>query len=204
MWRFLLLLLVGTAFAQESGESGDFDQKDDDDQLIKVPNNEVNNVNNESFDEEDDEEELDEDLSLSQEIDEIEPDFTEKADSAACPDKGTCGYHVFSQPRCFQGARRTCRHRRGNLSTLHSSQANSYLQCFLKRSVRNSSFVWIGVWKNKSCRPYRTIDGSKWNYANWGCNQRKARGRWCVAMCTRSGKWYSFRCKKRLPFVCTY
>ncbi|XP_073537361.1 bone marrow proteoglycan-like [Phyllobates terribilis] len=199
MWKLLLLLLVGTACAQESG---DYEQENND-QLIKVDTNEDNI--NELFNEDNDEDELDEeDLSLNEESDHIETDFTEKAEDAACPNKGTCGYHVFTKPRCFPRARKICRRRRGNLSSLHSCTANSYLQCFLKKSVRNSGYVWIGVWKNKSCRPYRTIDGSKLNYDNWACNQRKSRGHWCVAMCVSTGKWYSFRCRHRLPFVCTY
>ncbi|XP_073414905.1 bone marrow proteoglycan-like [Dendrobates tinctorius] len=202
MWKLLLLLLVGTTCAQESGESGNFEQEIDD-QFIKVATNEDNI--HELLDEDSNEDEMDEeDLSLSQEIDQIEPDFTKKAEDEACPDKGTCGYHVVTKPHCFTKAMKICRCRTGNLSSLHCSTANSQLQCFLKKNVRNSGYVWIGVWKNKLCRPYHTVDGSNLNYTNWACNQKKARGRWCVAMCVNTGKWYSFHCRQRLPFVCTY
>ncbi|XP_077113670.1 bone marrow proteoglycan-like isoform X2 [Ranitomeya variabilis] len=186
MWKLLLLLLVGTACAQESG---DYEQENDD-QLIKVATNEDNI--HELLDEDNDEDELDE-------------DFTEKAENEACPHNGTCHqYHVFTQLHCFNKAKEICRCRRGNLSSTHSCTANSNLQQYLKINARNFSYVWIGVWKNTLCDPYSTVDGSKLNYANWACNQNKTSGRWCVAMCVNTGKWYSFGCNKRLPFVCTY
>ncbi|XP_069608928.1 bone marrow proteoglycan-like isoform X2 [Ranitomeya imitator] len=198
MWKLLLLLLVGTACAQESG---DYEQEND--QLIKVATNEDNI--HELLDEDNDEDELDEeDLSLSQEIDQIELDFTEKAENEACPHNGTCHYRVFTKPHCFNKAKKICRSHRGNLSSVHSCTANRDLQWYIKLKASNVRYAWIGVWKSKLCRPYSTVDGSKLNYANWACNQNKTRGRWCVAMCVNTGKWYSFSCHKRLPSVCTY
>ncbi|XP_075705362.1 proteoglycan 3-like [Rhinoderma darwinii] len=201
MLSLLLLLLVGTTFAQESGDYAE----ENFDQLIKVTNDEGNNF--ESFDEANDEkeDECDENgLSLSQESDNIEPDVTEKAEDAVCPDKGTCSYHVFFASRTFQRARRICRCRRGNLSSIHSYGTNNFLRRFLRKTCRNISYVWIGVWKRNTCFPYRNIDRSRLDYANWASGQRKSYGRWCVAMNLHTGQWFSLRCRTRLPFLCTF
>ncbi|XP_073537346.1 proteoglycan 3-like [Phyllobates terribilis] len=190
MWKLLLLLVVGTTLAQESG---DYPQEIDD-QLLRVANDEYN-----------DENELDEeDLSVNEESDCIEPDFTEKAEDAACPNKATCSYHIFFRPRRFYRATRVCRNWRGDLSSIHSSKINSYLQRFLRGIVKNSSYVWIGIWKKKTRRSYWNIDGTKWSYTNFAAKQRKSSGRWCVAMNINSGKWYSLNCQTELPFICAF
>ncbi|CAJ0942935.1 unnamed protein product [Ranitomeya imitator] len=125
---------------------GDYEQEND--QLIKVATNEDNI--HELLDEDNDEDELDEeDLSLSQEIDQIELDFTEKAENEACPHNGTCHYRVFTKPHCFNKAKKICRSHRGNLSSVHSCTANRDLQWYIKLKASNVRYAWIGVWKSK-------------------------------------------------------
>ncbi|XP_066442772.1 bone marrow proteoglycan [Eleutherodactylus coqui] len=193
MLRLLLLLLVGSAIAQESGDYAP--QKED--QLIKAANEEVDHFD-ESPDEANEEEEDEKDVSLCQENELIEPDFTE---NATCPRRR---FHFFSANRGFFKAQHICRCRRGSLSSIHNWGTNNLLRTFLSASYKNGAYVWIGVWKRNSCFPYRNIDGSRLNYTNWGWGQRKVRGRWCTAMNIRSGQWFSLKCHSRLPFVCTY
>ncbi|XP_073537348.1 snaclec purpureotin subunit beta-like [Phyllobates terribilis] len=198
MWKLLLLLLVGTACAQESG---DYEQENGD-QLMKVATNEDNI--HELFDEYNEDELDEEDLSLSQESDHIEPDFTEKAEHTACPDKGTYKYHIFQESSDFHIATNFCHNRSGNLSSVHNFDENSYLQSLLKESVKNTKYAWLGVWKKGSFSNYRNLDGSNLDYVNWGSGQRKLIGEWCVAMKTNTGQWFTHKCNKQLPFVCTY
>ncbi|XP_069608919.1 C-type lectin-like [Ranitomeya imitator] len=194
MWRLLLLLLVGTACAQESG---DYEQENDD-QLIKVAANEDNFYK--SFDEYYNEDEMDEeDLSLSQYSDHSD------AEHAACPDKGTSKYHIFEESTGFYAANDFCRNHSGDLSSVHSLDENNDLQRLLKESVKNTKNVWLGVWKKNLLSQYRNIDGSDLDYVNWGKGQRKLIGEWCVAMNTNSGRWVSHKCNTSIfPFVCTY
>ncbi|KAM4031607.1 proteoglycan 3-like [Anomaloglossus baeobatrachus] len=199
MWKLLLLLLVGTACAQESG---DYEQENDE-QLIKVATNEDHF--HESSDEFHNEEESgEEDLSLSQESDHMEPDFTEKAEYSVCSGNGKCQYHAFRSSLTYHKALGACRNRRGYLSSIHSYSENNNLQKLLKRSVNNSRYVWIGVYKRGTFSSYKNLDGSELDYVHWGCGQRKIFGQRCVAMNTKSGQWFSFRCHTKLPFVCTY
>ncbi|XP_044154772.1 bone marrow proteoglycan-like [Bufo gargarizans] len=199
MWGLLLLLLVGTTFAQESGDYA----QDNSDQLIKAANEDDDNF--ESFDIDDDEDEFNyKDLSLGQESVCIKPNFTEKAEGVMCPDKGTCSHHIFITPNCFGKAQRICRCRRGNLSSIHNAGSNNNLQCFLKKSCRNISYVWIGVWKKNSCFPYGNVDRSRLNYTNWACGENKTHGEWCVAMNVQTGQWFTLKCSTQLPFVCTF
>ncbi|XP_040292215.1 bone marrow proteoglycan-like [Bufo bufo] len=199
MWGLLLLLLVGTTFAQGSGDY----VQDNSDQLIKAANEDDDNF--ESFDTDDYEDEFnDKDLSLGQESVCIKPNFTEKAEGVMCPDKGTCGYHIFFSPRRFGKAQKICRCRRGNLSSIHNAGSNNNLLCFLRRTCRNISYVWIGVKKRNSCFPYGNVDGSRLNYTNWACGQNRRHGKWCVAMNVQTGQWFTLKCRTRLPFVCTF
>ncbi|KAG8544390.1 hypothetical protein GDO81_022584 [Engystomops pustulosus] len=201
MFTFLLLLLVGTALAQESGDSV---PETFIDKLDKAAGDEVD-VIDKTFDKDYGEEKWDEeDLSLNEEDERMEPEISEKAEDSECPNKGTCRYHVFRQPRPFGCAHRICRCRRGNLSSIHSCSANTGLANVLKRTCLNASFVWIGVIKRNRCVPYCNVDGSSLNYANWGCGQPKRGGTWCVAMNRYTGKWVSLNCNTRLPFVCTF
>ncbi|KAM4031389.1 uncharacterized protein ACNLHF_018854 isoform 2-T2 [Anomaloglossus baeobatrachus] len=145
MWKLLLLLFAGAAFAQESGNY----PEEIDDQFIKAASDE-DDFFSEPYDQYN---ELDEeDLSLDEESHHIKPNFTEKAEDAACPNKATCSYHVFFRHRRFYRATRVCRNWRGDLSSIHSSRINSFLQRFVKGIVKNSSYVWIGIWKKKTSR----------------------------------------------------
>ncbi|XP_075113714.1 proteoglycan 3-like [Leptodactylus fuscus] len=211
MLRLLLLLLVGIAFAQESGDDV---QENFVDKLKKVADDDGDNIQDsvdgvegedETEDDEEDDDQCDEkDLSLTEENHQLEPNFSEKAEASECPDKGSCGYHVFCRPRFFRGAQCFCRRRRGNLSSIHNNCANHHLAGILRRTISNSAFVWIGVIKRCRHVPYRNVDGSCLNYTNWACGNPKRRRRWCVAMNRFTGQWVSLRCKTRLPFVCTY
>lgn len=195
MLGLLLLLLVGTTLAQESGDYA----QENAEELMMAANEEDDNIA-ETFDDAYDEEECDDkDPSLR-----IEPDATVEAEDADCPDKGKCGFHVFSSPRPFLKAQRTCRCRRGNLASIHNCGKNGYLRELVRKTCTNVTYVWIGVWKRRRCSPYRNVDRSSLNYTNWACGQRKSRGRWCTAMNTQTGQWFSFSCRTRLPFVCSY
>ncbi|XP_075114217.1 proteoglycan 3-like [Leptodactylus fuscus] len=142
------------------------------------------------------EERNDKDLCLPEENHQLEPDFTEKAEVSECPDKGTCGYHVFPRPRIFicacwlrifpsvqmRDSRTACRFRRGHLSSIHGCCANNFLVTLLKTHVSNSAYVWIGVIKTTRWARYCNVDRSGLNYTNWACGNPKTRKRWCVAM----------------------
>ncbi|XP_056387720.1 bone marrow proteoglycan-like [Hyla sarda] len=205
MLRLLLLLLVGAAFAQESGDFA----LENSDELIKAVNDEDEKLD-EAFDDaydEEDEKTDEKDLSLSQEIDHIEPDFTEKTEGDLCINKDTCGtYHVFLRPTRFFRAQRICRCKGGSLSSIHNCKTNNFLRILMTRTCRNVSFAWIGVWKRNRRSRFCNIDGSKLDYTNWGCEKRRCRPRrrWCVAMNVRTGKWRALRCNVRLPFICSY
>ncbi|XP_073537347.1 bone marrow proteoglycan-like [Phyllobates terribilis] len=193
MWKLLLLLLVGTVCAQESG---DHDQENN--RMIKV-----SDKFHESIEEYNDEKgSWGEDLSLGQDSDHIKPNFT--VENAACADKGKCVYQLFTTSNCYNDAEKVCRNWSGHLTSIHSFRENSVVQGYLMRYIRNSSYVWIGIWKPNACRPYQNIDGSKWNYSNWESRQQRSSGHWCVAMDISNGMWYSFHCRTRLSFVCTY
>ncbi|XP_069835428.1 regenerating islet-derived protein 3-alpha-like [Dendropsophus ebraccatus] len=193
MLSLLLLLLVGTTFAQESGDFA----PENSDQLTKVVNDEKFH---ESFDDFYAEEKSDEE---DQESDHIEPDFTIKAVDDVCPNRGTCHYHAFLSPKAFFNAQNACRRAGGNLSSIHNRATNAFLTTFMKKAA-NSNFVWIGVWKPSSSSTYWNLDESPLNYTNWQYGKRKTSGQWCTAMNIRTGRWWSVNCNARLPFLCTY
>ncbi|XP_056387723.1 galactose-specific lectin nattectin-like [Hyla sarda] len=184
MLRLLLLLLVGTAFAQ----SGEF--KENSDHLSEDAYNEM--------------ESDEKDLDLSLKSDHIKPDFTEKAVGDVCPNKGTCVYHVFFTPTQFFAALSVCRKAGGNLSSIHNWHTNYFLQKFLSKGSRNSNFVWIGVWKSNRSSRYWNIDESPLDYTNWQSGRRIVSGQWCTAINIHTGKWWSINCNTQLPFLCSY
>ncbi|XP_075144275.1 snaclec 3-like [Leptodactylus fuscus] len=205
MVHLLLLLLVGTAFAQESGDDT---QENFADKLMETSQDESDNME-ETFDEAEGENESEDewdgnDLSMLEEYDNLKPDFTENAEDSECPEKGRCRYHIFLNPKSFLWAWFTCLRRKGNLASIHSSRANLFLARAFRRHVRNSIYVWIGVAKGRKQSRYCNVDGSRLNYSNWSCGNRKRRGLWCVAMNKLTGKWVSLSCHRKLPYVCTY
>ncbi|XP_075071558.1 proteoglycan 3-like [Mixophyes fleayi] len=190
MFRLLLLLLVGTIYAQESeaADQGDLEETADTD------------CQEDGSDLTDDL--LTSDLSLCHNAT-LELDKG-TGDSDICADKRRCKYHVFRRKRVFWKAQRSCRRHRGNLCSIHSRVANNRLRCLARRRAANQNLVWIGVWKSKNIRQYKDVDRSRMNYTNWGCRQRKRCGTWCTALNVSTGKWISITCTAHLPFVCTY
>ncbi|XP_069835426.1 proteoglycan 3-like [Dendropsophus ebraccatus] len=197
MLSLLMLLLVGTTFAQESG---DFAQESSG-QLIKSDNNEDEKFDA-SFDDVYNEKENDEkDLPLSH----VEPEFIEKPVDDVSPNKeGTTLYHFFPSPLPFSSAQRVCRSKGGSLTSIRNRKANTRLKRFVWRVSENTNFVWIGVWKRSKRSPYCNIDGRKLGYTNWASGRCRTDGQWCTAMHIHTGRWRSVSCGSRLPYICRY
>ncbi|XP_073446026.1 C-type isolectin Sp-CL4-like [Dendrobates tinctorius] len=124
--------------------------------------------------------------------------------SHKCHSKGTCSYHFSSCPRTFSQAQEYCRCNRGNLSSIHSSCINEYVRRQAQCAFGNQfKYLWIGVYKNCSSSQYINVDGSALDYTNWACGYPQMCGTWCTALNLSDGKWYTFNCCTRLPFVCT-
>ncbi|XP_073451329.1 proteoglycan 3-like [Aquarana catesbeiana] len=179
MRYLLLLLLLGTAYAQEPGGV-----ENDADELVDPS---------------------------SQEDENDMPDDLEETDLNDCQfeachnislegrSEATCHYRLYTRARKFRKALRFCRRHRGNLCSIHNACVNNQMRALAR--CRNQSLVWIGLWK--PCRRgYCNVDGSCVNWANFGCRQRKGKGKWCVALNVATGQWVSLKCRTRLPFIC--
>ncbi|XP_003421379.2 proteoglycan 3 [Loxodonta africana] len=117
----------------------------------------------------------------------------------------TCRYLLVRNLRTFRKAQNICsRCYRGNLASIHSFGSNYRIQLVTSRI--NQAQVWIGgILKGWfRCRRFRWTDGSRWDFGFWASGQPgNGRGR-CVALCTRGGRWRRNRCKRRLPFICSF
>ncbi|KAM5172433.1 proteoglycan 3-like [Mantella aurantiaca] len=113
--------------------------------------------------------------------------------------EATCRYRLYTSARTFTLAQRLCKKNKGNLCSIQNVCVNNQLRRLVKNSRRQ--LAWIGVWK-PARGGYRNIDRSKLSYANFGCAQRKCKGKWCVALQVSTGKWISVSCKSKLPFIC--
>ncbi|XP_077309974.1 bone marrow proteoglycan-like [Lithobates pipiens] len=179
MRYLLLLLLLGTVYAQEPGGV-----ENDAEELVDP---------------------------RSQEDENDMPDDLEETDLNDCQFKtchnitleghseATCHYRLYTSARRFGQARRFCRCHRGNLCSIHNACVNNQMRALAR--CHNQSLVWIGLWKPR-CRKYHHVDGSRVSWANFGCGQRKGRGKWCVALNVATGQWISLRCRTRLSFIC--
>ncbi|XP_063819451.1 bone marrow proteoglycan-like [Pseudophryne corroboree] len=210
MFRLLLLLLVGTIYAQEldaydhskaeTAVHGDLEETavQGDLEETAVQGDLEETVVQEDLEEtactdsQEDESDISDDLQTS--------DQDKCHNVGVFPGKGTCSYRVFRRLRKFWRAQHICRCSRGNLSSLHSFGANNQVRCLVKRKCTNLSYAWIGVYKVNNC--VRNVDGSRVNYTNWSCGLNQSTGR-CVAMNLSTGRWVFLPCNTRLPFVCT-
>ncbi|XP_036736333.1 proteoglycan 3 [Manis pentadactyla] len=117
----------------------------------------------------------------------------------------TCRYLLVRTPRKFRKAQRICKRcYRGNLISIHSYNFNYRIQCLT--SGINQGQIWIGgiIRGRFLCKKFYWTDGSSWNFGYWAPGQPgNGKGR-CVALCTRGGQWRRTRCKRRLPFVCSF
>ncbi|CAI9605791.1 unnamed protein product [Staurois parvus] len=180
MIRLLLLLLLGTVYAQEP----EYCFEDDVDELVNPSSQEDDN------DVPEDPEEMDpKDLKLEM----------SHNTSLECDSEATCHYRLYTRGKSFSKAQTVCKSHKGNLCSIRNSCINSRLRAFVRRY--NQKLAWIGVWK-PSCCGYRNIDGQKLKYTNFARRQRKTLGRWCVALNVATGKWISVSCSKQLPYIC--
>ncbi|XP_077914124.1 bone marrow proteoglycan isoform X1 [Halichoerus grypus] len=132
-----------------------------------------------------------------------EEDTVKLENSPGC--KNCRRFLVVRSARSFSQAQLICqRCYRGNLISIHSFYFNRRIQCSV--SGLNQGQVWIGgsirgwgPWKR-----FRWVDRSSWNFTYWAAGQPQARGGSCVALCTRGGRWRRTRCRRRLPFICSY
>ncbi|XP_068114392.1 proteoglycan 3-like [Hyperolius riggenbachi] len=201
MVYLLLLLLVGAIYAQENHI-----QNDDFDELVDSYNQDNNNLK--------DDLDLKDDLALQDDLylkDDLEKthddDFHLQEPLNATVElkegnsvEGTCTYTIYTAARNFLASRHFCSCNHGSMASIHSTRINTLLRN-LGRSV-NSGLAWIGVWKPWLCGGYCNVDRSRLDYTNFARGQRRHYGRWCVAMNTRNGQWYSVNCGVRLPFIC--
>ncbi|XP_075071556.1 proteoglycan 3-like [Mixophyes fleayi] len=119
--------------------------------------------------------------------------------AGVCPDKGTCHYHVFNCPRIFWTAQYACRCSRGNLSSIHNYWANNQVRYLAQRTCTNHHYAWIGVYKVNSIYGTANVDRSRVDYTNWASGQLTS----CTAINLSNGQWYSLNCNTNLPFICT-
>ncbi|XP_075071555.1 bone marrow proteoglycan-like [Mixophyes fleayi] len=203
MFRLLLLLLVGTIYAQESENYvyGDIEERADQDDIEDTADPGSQDDGSDMSD-----------VLLTSDLSHCQSHECHNATlviekglghTGACPDKGSCHYRVFNCLRDFWTAQRSCKCRRGNLSSLHNFRANNQVRCLGKRTCRNQHYAWIGMYKANSCRGYANVDGSRLDYTNWAYGQFRRCGTWCTAMNLSNGQWFSLSCNTRLPFVCT-
>ncbi|XP_077310774.1 uncharacterized protein LOC143930370 isoform X2 [Lithobates pipiens] len=229
MHHLLLLLLLGTAYAQEP----DYFENDVD-ELVDPSSQENYNDMPRDLEEADDmpknieeaddmPKDIEEADDMPKDIEEADdmPDDLEEADdmphdleeaelndlelemshntSLECDSESTCHYKLFTCGQDFRSAQSVCRRQRGNLCSVRNSCVNNQLRAFARRY--NQKLAWIGVWK-PSCGGYRNVNGKKLKYTNFGHRQRKCVGRWCVALNVANGQWISVRCWKKLPYIC--
>ncbi|XP_075071557.1 bone marrow proteoglycan-like [Mixophyes fleayi] len=201
MFRLLLLLLVGTIYAQESENYAYGDEGSDQDDIEDTadPGSQ------------DDGSDMSDHLPAT----DLSHCHLHKCHNATlviekgleragvCPDKGTCHYQVFNCPRNFWTAQSACRCSRGILSSIHNLWANNQVRCLAQRTCRNQHYAWIGMYKYNTCRGYANVDGSRVDYTNWACGQFRTHGTWCTAINLSNGQWYSLYCSTLLPYVCT-
>ncbi|KAI5238751.1 Bone Marrow Proteoglycan [Manis pentadactyla] len=159
-----------------------------------------------------------------------EEDTVKLAGSPACK---TCRFLLVRSAFNFNQAELTCRRcYRGNLVSIHSFNFNSRIQCAVRGL--NQGQVWIGGLVTGmargapapsgeplltpssaqlaadlsvlpgSCKRFRWVDGSSWNFAYWAPGQPWAHGGRCVSLCTRGGQWRRTLCSRSLPFICSY
>ncbi|XP_040176977.1 proteoglycan 3-like [Rana temporaria] len=195
MYPLLLLLLLGTIYAQEPDDCSQDDSMSQDE--IEDPNGQENHC----------------DMPDTLETTPLNDCQLEKCHNVSiqinnifgdvCPDKSTCRYQAFNCPTTFRRAQHSCRCRRGNLSSVSNGCANNRIRCFVRRSCSNRQYAWIGVWKPANSCAYVNANGSRLTYTNFAPGQYRRCGSWCVAMNLSNGKWYTFNCCTSLAFVCT-
>ncbi|XP_053547654.1 proteoglycan 3 [Bombina bombina] len=195
---FFLLLVVGAISAQESG---DFSSGESPDDFISDEEPTIYDNDHETPDELDNDSPND---CHMENYHNVTVEFDEEvADAKVCPGKADCSYRYFISARSFYQARRACRCRRGQMSSIHRQSTNSLLARTARRANRRTTFAWIGARKGWWKCSYYFVDGTRFDYTNWACGYPKANGRWCIAINVRTGKWVSLRCHTRLPFFCT-
>ncbi|XP_063290867.1 bone marrow proteoglycan-like [Pelobates fuscus] len=112
-------------------------------------------------------------------------------------------YKFFSCSTNFYRAQKWCRHYHGNLSSIHNINTNNFIEHFVSRVNRHVRFIWIGVRRNGWKCQLRNVDGSRLDYTNWAWGNPKHFCHRCTALNISNGKWYSFHCCARLPYICT-
>ncbi|XP_075071553.1 galactose-specific lectin nattectin-like [Mixophyes fleayi] len=200
MFRLLLLLLVGTIYAQESENYGDLEERSDQDDIEDTtdPGSQ------------DDGSDMSGDLPTS-DLSHCQSHKCRNANMVieqgtghvdVCPHKGPCFYLAFNWQKDYWSAQRECKSRRGNLSSIHSLWANNQVRRLGKSLCTNQKYAWIGVNKANSGSRYTNVDRSRLDYTNWGKGHPRNQGTWCTAMYLSNGLWVSLNCKTQLSFVC--
>ncbi|XP_073451336.1 proteoglycan 3-like [Aquarana catesbeiana] len=195
MYHLLLLLLLGTIYAQEPDDCSQDDSMSQDE--IEDPNGQENYG----------------DMPDTLETTHLNDCLLGKCHNASieknkrfgdvCPDKSTCSYQAFNCLKKFAWAVYSCVCRRGNLSSISNVWANNQIRCVAQRACPNQHYAWIGVWKPYDYSYYVNVNGSRLPYSNFACGQYRTHGVWCVAINLSNGLWYSLNCFTSLPFVCT-
>nr|XP_033775705.1 bone marrow proteoglycan [Geotrypetes seraphini] len=182
----LLLLLLGTVSAQESGEK-DLEEMDD---------NKMDSLTDENRGTKEEEEEMNLDCQ-----EKCEENSVVIESSEICNGSETCSYRIFLCRQTFTQAQDTCKCFRGQLVSIRSSSINRSILRIVKKQNTRSDF-WIGLWKSSRSRNFRWVDGSCTSYQNWADEEPKRSGMRCVNMGRKNGKWHTSRCTERLPFIC--
>ncbi|XP_072280122.1 proteoglycan 3-like [Pyxicephalus adspersus] len=192
MYCLLLILLVGTLYAQEpenccqdhSKELADSDSQENNCEMNDTL--ETTSMGNCQ---------LEQCHNVTEEVNKQSGDI--------CPGKSTCHLQAFNCPRGFWWAQRSCKCHRGKLSSVGNSCVNNQVRCVAQRACTNQQYAWIGVWKPGNSCTYKNVDGRGLAYTNFACGQRRTCGVWCVAINLSNGLWYTFNCCTHLPYVCT-
>ncbi|XP_040176974.1 bone marrow proteoglycan-like isoform X2 [Rana temporaria] len=215
MLHLLLLLLLGTAYAKEPDcfenevdELVDPSSQENDNDMLEDPEEADDFLEDpeEADDLPEDPEEADDLPEDPEEADDLpedpkEADLNEMSHNTLleCDSEATCHFKLYFRGKNFRKAQSVCKRQKGNLCSVQNSCVNNQLTAFARRN--NQKLAWIGVIK-PCLRRYRNVDGTKLNYTNFGFQQCKRKGRWCVALNVANGKWISVKCSKKLPYIC--
>ncbi|XP_069835425.1 snaclec agglucetin subunit beta-1-like [Dendropsophus ebraccatus] len=196
MLHLLLLLLVGTISARESGMC----PQDAQDKRI-VPNVELNKCDMpgtlENTHKNDCQMDTCHNVSLNLKCGSRHGNMF--------PGKATCNIRLFTSARTFADAQKFCRCHRGHLSSIHNYQTDNSVRTLAQRGCGNSySWLWIGVYKPYAGHQYINEDGTKLDYTHWAWLNPHMCGSWCTAIYLPTGQWFSIHCCYVLPFVCTF
>ncbi|XP_029431485.1 eosinophil granule major basic protein 1-like [Rhinatrema bivittatum] len=188
----LLLLLLGTISAQESGQ-GDLEELSD---------KEMDSLERENCTAQCEEEEAAAPTSDCQA--ECKEDGLPIEGLELCSDAKTRRYRMYPCCQTFEQAQCTCRRNGGQLASIHNLCINNQLTVKARSLNIRLPSPWIGAQKACRSRNFAWTDRSGWNYRHWACGEPRICGRKCVTLDRNGGWWHTSQCGTRRPFICEF